>query len=159
MDPLNKSVAISEILILLIISAIIGYAIGRSILKNKLSALKALIAEKELQLKQCLSQKSVVASGVASNLTTFHDEATDDLKVIEGIGNKIEGLLNDAGIKNYAKLSITTAESISEILRAAGSRFQMHDPTTWPAQAKMAAEGRWEELKKWQDELNAGKES
>ncbi|MEJ6796117.1 MAG: 50S ribosomal protein L21, partial [Flavobacteriales bacterium] len=28
---------------------------------------------------------------------------------------------------------------------------------TWPAQAKMAAEGKWDELKKWQDELDGGK--
>ncbi|MFC0186263.1 Predicted 5' DNA nuclease, flap endonuclease-1-like, helix-3-turn-helix (H3TH) domain [Pseudarcicella hirudinis] len=159
MDPLNKSVAISEILILLIISAIIGYAIGRIILKNKLNGLRALIAEKELELKQCLAQKPVSLTGSASNLTTFQDERSDDLKKIEGIGTKIEDLLNEAGIKNFARLSITTVDRLNEVLKAAGPRFQMHDPTTWPAQAKLAAEGRWEELKKWQDELNAGKES
>ncbi len=31
------------------------------------------------------------------------------------------------------------------------------EPGTWPEQAKMAAEGKWDELKKWQDELNGGK--
>ena len=30
-------------------------------------------------------------------------------------------------------------------------------PGTWPEQAKMAHEGRWDELKKWQDELDGGK--
>ena len=46
---------------------------------------------------------------------------------------------------------------ISQILHAAGPRFQMHDPMTWPAQSLLAAEGRWAELKKWQDELDKGK--
>ena len=43
------------------------------------------------------------------------------------------------------------------MLQEAGSRFQMHDPTTWPAQAALARDGKWDELKNWQDELNKGK--
>ena len=31
------------------------------------------------------------------------------------------------------------------------------DPTTWPQQAKMAADGKWDELKVWQDELDGGR--
>jgi len=33
----------------------------------------------------------------------------------------------------------------------------MHNPGTWPKQSKMAADGAWEQLKKWQDELDGGK--
>lgn len=80
----------------------------------------------------------------------------DDLKVVEGIGPKIEGLFNDAGIYSFAQLANTSAARLKEILVAAGSRYQMHDPTTWPSQSKLADEGKWEELKKWQDELNKG---
>jgi len=43
------------------------------------------------------------------------------------------------------------------ILADAGKRYQMHDPTTWPDQASLAAEGKWEELKTLQDELDGGK--
>jgi len=42
-------------------------------------------------------------------------------------------------------------------LEAAGSQFKMHDPTTWPKQSQMAHEEKWDELKKWQDELDGGK--
>lgn len=80
----------------------------------------------------------------------------DDLKVVEGIGPKIEALFNDAGIYSFEQLANTPAARLKEILLAAGSRYQMHDPTTWPAQSKLASEGKWEELKKWQDELNKG---
>ncbi|HFA51028.1 MAG TPA: 50S ribosomal protein L27 [Bacteroidetes bacterium] len=81
----------------------------------------------------------------------------DDLKKIEGIGPKIASLLNDAGIFTFAELAATEASKIKEILVAAGSRYGFHNPTTWPEQATMAAEGRWDELKKWQDEHDGGK--
>lgn len=80
----------------------------------------------------------------------------DDLKVVEGIGPKIESLFNESGIYTFGQLAGTPASRLKEILDAAGSRFQMHDPTTWPAQSKLAEDGKWEELKKWQDELNKG---
>ena len=84
-------------------------------------------------------------------------EDGDDLKKIEGIGPKIEGLLNAAGIHTYFDLADASVERIKEILHDAGSRYQMHDPGSWPAQSRLAAEGKWEELEKWQDELDGGK--
>ena len=83
--------------------------------------------------------------------------STDDLKKIEGIGPKISSLLQEAGIKTFSQLSETTPDKIREILEAAGSRYKMHDPTTWPDQAKMAAAGEWDKLKEWQDALDGGK--
>jgi large subunit ribosomal protein L27 len=81
----------------------------------------------------------------------------DDHKIVEGIGPKIEGLLHEAGIKTWLELSQTPIERLKEILEAAGSRYQMHDPGTWPKQAQFAHEGRFEELKEWQDMLDGGK--
>lgn len=81
----------------------------------------------------------------------------EDLKKIEGIGPKIAGLLEEAGINSWQKLSEASVEQIKEILVAAGSRYKAFDPTTWPKQAAMAAQGNWDELKKWQKELQGGK--
>ena len=81
----------------------------------------------------------------------------DDLKIVEGIGPKIEELCNNAGIYTFAELAATSTDRLKGILDAAGSRFQMHDPTTWPDQSALARDGKWDELKKWQDELNKGK--
>jgi len=78
----------------------------------------------------------------------------DDLKKIEGIGPKIAQTLTDAGVATFAELAKTKPAKISEII--AGVRGN-HIPDTWPAQAKMAADGNWDELKKWQDELDGGK--
>lgn len=82
----------------------------------------------------------------------------DDLTKIEGIGPKISELLQNAGITTFGKLSETETQKISEILNEAGGSFKSRDPETWPAQAKLAADGKWDELKKWQDELDGGKE-
>jgi len=61
------------------------------------------------------------------------------------------------GIATFAALSTTDAAKVKEFLTEAGGVYQAMDPTTWPDQAKMAAEGKWDELKKWQDELDGGK--
>jgi len=88
----------------------------------------------------------VAAKPVASN--------EDDLRKIEGIGPKIAETLKAADIATYAALADTTPEKISEII--VGVRGN-HKTDTWPAQAKLAADGKWDELKKWQDELDGGK--
>jgi large subunit ribosomal protein L17 len=84
---------------------------------------------------------------------------SDDLEKVEGIGPKIAEVLTEAGIDTFAKLAEATPESIREILDNAGSQFASHDPATWPQQAKLAADGKWDELKAWQDELDGGREN
>ncbi|MCO6485991.1 MAG: 50S ribosomal protein L27 [Saprospiraceae bacterium] len=83
----------------------------------------------------------------------------DDLKIIEGVGPKIEQLLKDAGWDTWAKLAEAQPERIKEVLAEAGSRYQMHDPTTWPAQSRLAAEGKFDELKELQGKLDGGRAS
>jgi predicted flap endonuclease-1-like 5' DNA nuclease len=81
----------------------------------------------------------------------------DDLKVVEGIGPKIEGLLNAGGIHTFAQLATAKVDRLKEILHDAGSRYQMHDPSTWPVQSALARDGKMAELKKMQDELKGGR--
>ncbi len=81
----------------------------------------------------------------------------DDLKAVEGIGPKIESLLHDAGIKTWRALADTPVSRIQDILTAAGPRFALADPGTWPKQSELAADGKWDELNALQDALNAGK--
>jgi large subunit ribosomal protein L20 len=81
----------------------------------------------------------------------------DDLKIIEGIGPKIAELFIAAGIGTFAKLAATNVDKLREILTAAGSKFASHDPTSWPQQAKLAAEGKMDELKALQAQLDGGR--
>ena len=82
----------------------------------------------------------------------------NDLKIVEGIGPKIEQLLNEGGINTWEELAAAEVDRLKEILDAAGSRYQIHDPSTWPAQSKFAAEGKWEELKEYQEMLIGGRD-
>jgi large subunit ribosomal protein L27 len=84
-------------------------------------------------------------------------KAGDNLTKVEGIGPKIKEILWDAGVLTFADLAAKSADEVKEILLEQGNRYNRFDPTTWPAQAKMAAEGEWDKLKAWQDELNGGK--
>jgi len=81
----------------------------------------------------------------------------DDFRKIEGIGPKIAELLNNAGISTFVELAKTDVAKIKGILEEAGGRYKSHDPTTWPAQAEIAASGDWDKLKEWQDKLDGGK--
>jgi predicted flap endonuclease-1-like 5' DNA nuclease len=81
----------------------------------------------------------------------------DDLKVVEGIGPKIAGMFNDSGITTWKALSETAVARCQEVLDGGGDRYKVHNPASWPLQAKMAYEGKWAELAKWQDEHDHGK--
>ncbi|MBP7272441.1 MAG: hypothetical protein KA974_01285 [Saprospiraceae bacterium] len=128
-----------------------------------------------VELAKCRGSKSTattettqsgVASGDGSVATSLQAMASaaaaivnpDDLKKIEGIGPKIEQLLNDGGIHTFRQLADSSYERLKEILDAAGERYRIHDPTTWPNQAHMAAAGLWEELRVYQEQLDGGKE-
>jgi predicted flap endonuclease-1-like 5' DNA nuclease len=80
-----------------------------------------------------------------------------DLTRIEGIGPAIANVLGEAGIVNYAQLADVTADRLREILQAAGPRFRVANPSSWPQQAKLAAEERWDDLEALQDSLTAGR--
>lgn len=81
----------------------------------------------------------------------------DDLKAVEGIGPKIEGLLHADGIKTWKDLSEASTDRIQGVLDRAGSRYKLANPGTWPRQAELAHLGKWDELEKLQDELTGGR--
>ena len=80
-----------------------------------------------------------------------------DLKIIEGIGPKIESILKTAGINNWTELAAASKKRIREILDEAGNRYKIHDPETWAKQATLAANEKWDELKELQDKLDGGR--
>lgn len=79
----------------------------------------------------------------------------DDLTLVEGIGPKIAGMLEAEGITTFAQLASANTDHLRQILMNAGLRLA--DPTSWPEQARLAAEGKMEELGKLQDRLKGGR--
>ena len=81
----------------------------------------------------------------------------NDLKIVEGIGPKIEGLFHNFDIKTWKALADCSVSKCQEVLDSGGERYRVHDPASWPMQARMCAEGRWKDLARWQDEHKHGK--
>ena len=142
-------------IVLLIGCFLLGLLIGWLIWGRKLGQVKESLAKAEKTLgdrdKEIISLKGQLSTLEAAAA------APDDLTLIEGIGPKIQGLLYDAGIVNYNQLAATPVSRLEEILDAAGPRYRMADPTTWPEQARLAAEGKWDDLQKYQDDLKGGR--
>ena len=109
--------------------------------------------KKKSSSAQAETQKATTAAEEVQEVTT----TPDDLTKVEGIGPKIQELLNAAGIVSFSDLAEAGADRVKEILEEAGGAMKSKDPSTWSQQAQMAAEGKWDELKVWQDELDGGR--
>jgi predicted flap endonuclease-1-like 5' DNA nuclease len=79
-----------------------------------------------------------------------------NLTKIEGIGPKTSGLLDEAGIYTYEQLADAEIDQLKEILEAAGPRYRIIKPDTWPMQAQLAAEEKWDELQALKDRISGG---
>jgi predicted flap endonuclease-1-like 5' DNA nuclease len=152
------------ILVALIVAALLGFFIGyfsRRIRRARFLALEAENEQLKMKLEACLQQKDKQTKpfDAAAARSAFNMKVVEnDLKIVEGIGEKIESLLKNRGISTWYQLSQTSADKIKEILLTdGGPNYNIHEPKTWPAQAQMAYEGRWKELKEYQDQLTAGR--
>jgi predicted flap endonuclease-1-like 5' DNA nuclease len=79
----------------------------------------------------------------------------DDLTIIEGIGPKIASTLQTAGIKTFTQLAGADIAYLNQVLKDA--ELRLANPGSWSAQAKLAADGKWDELKTLQDSLKGGR--
>jgi predicted flap endonuclease-1-like 5' DNA nuclease len=167
LNPMNVPVAILEILIILSVAALAGWFLSKLFIDAKLARLNSEIEERKTELEICradartssVSSRPLVGNASKTVFPILDPKSSqpDDLKVIEGIGPKIEELLNREGISSYSTLSETSPIRLSSILRNAGPRFQIQDPSTWPQQALLAKKGNWAELETLKTQLIGGK--
>lgn len=80
----------------------------------------------------------------------------DDLTVVEGIGPKIAELCAGIGIVTWRDLAQTEVSLLRTMLHDAGPRFRSHDPSTWPEQAGLLADGRWADFRALTEQLTGG---
>lgn len=111
------------------------YSTGNKRFK-KLVGLDATRVRKAERLAKSAKQKATKVKVEASSLS---DLAKDDLKVITGVGPKMEQLLNDAGIFTYYQLSMAPIKDLKPILDVAGPRFKAQNPADWKKEAKKLA--------------------
>jgi predicted flap endonuclease-1-like 5' DNA nuclease len=79
----------------------------------------------------------------------------DDLLLIEGIGPRVSTIVYAAGFRSFADLAAADPERLRSVLADAG--IKNLDPSTWAEQARLAAEGRMDELKELQGQIKNGK--
>lgn len=166
-NPFASGDAWWQHILMLVVAAVLGYIIGYITSKGKAKKLEAELQVLEVDIDECQESKKALAATpspsakpvtyIAPAPIAVVEVIPDDLKIVEGIGPKIEQLLNKEGILTFSQLASTSSERIKEILDAAGTRFKMHDPSSWPKQSAYARDGKWEELKAWQQELNKGR--
>lgn len=99
-------------------------------------------------------EKATEAAPVVAEAAPVATEV-DDLKKIEGIGPKIAEVLGESGVTTFKQLSEMDRDAIKVILDTVPT-LKSKEPKTWPQQAKLAVEGKWDELKTLQDELMGG---
>lgn len=130
-----------------------------SSLRRKVRTLEHRLAELEAKLGEEPVKKTVAPRSAPAKKAKAKPSSSvqDDFTRIEGIGAKISELLYKAGIESFQQLAEIQANNVKQILEEAGNRYKMHDPTSWPEQAAMAASGQWEKLKEWQQEAKGGK--
>jgi predicted flap endonuclease-1-like 5' DNA nuclease len=100
----------------------------------------------------------VVVAAATNIVANAASDRKDDLKIVEGIGPKIEQLMFNDGIFTWKQLGESPLERLQKILDDAGPRYRIHNPKTWGEQAMMAHNGEWDKLKEFQDFLVAGRD-
>jgi len=153
------------ILIVLLVSAILGFLIGYFLRKNRKVPCPR-CPELENEIEKLKSQLNQLVQDSKSKFTFNAEKAKEafgtkimenDLKIVEGIGEKIAQILNNKEITSWKLLSEKTPEELKEILlNDGGEKYRIHNPGTWPLQAKLAYEGNWPMLKSLQDNLKGG---
>ena len=142
--------ATAEIIVMLLVAFVLGFVLRwlweKVFYKEEY---EEFIIEDHLRPNQEIKNKKKTVSKIR--------QKPEDLIIIEGIGPKIEKLLKADGINTWEDLSKTDVERLTSILNKAGDRFSFHNPKTWPQQAELAFQSRWDDLEEFQDFLNGSK--
>ena len=114
---------------------------------KKISDLEAQLTD--LKRGPAIDIKAAKAAGLKIKSET-------DFTVIEGIGPKINDLIHADGITTLRELADAEPARIQKILDVAGPSYTIANPGTWPDQASLAVNNRWDALKSLQDILDGG---
>ena len=112
--------------------------------------------KKETKAKAAAPKAKAETKAPAKKAAPKKAAKADDLKKIEGVGPKAAEAMVAAGLDTFAKVAKAKPEAIATILSEASSNLAHLVTDTWPKQAKLAADGKWDELKELQDKLDGG---
>lgn len=93
------------------------------------------------------------------NVPTLRVPVIDNLEMIEGIGEKVRKVLNDAGITSFAQLAKLSADELTRIVKTEGKVRIVGDPGSWSKQARFLVEGDLQGFQNYIKQLNSGRET
>lgn len=132
--------------------------------EGNVSLLKGKIKELELNVSGPATNVTVPATAITTTNVAaesgdkwFAAIGNDKLQIIEGIGPKMEEVLNENGISSFASLAAASGSQLREILNKYGDKYRIIDPNTWPQQAKLAQDRQWQPLIQLQKTLDTGR--
>lgn len=114
--------------------------------RAELDVLRSRLAELEAVIARAEAATPGDTTGAADDFA-LADVQIDDLTVVEGLGPGVRELCHGIGILTWADLAETEPSLLRTMLDDAGPRFRSHDPSTWPEQARLLAERRWDEFR------------
>ncbi|HRX30043.1 MAG TPA: helix-hairpin-helix domain-containing protein [Saprospiraceae bacterium] len=133
----------------------------RADLESQLALANGRIRELDLELAGKAKIEPAVASfaaAPAAKPTGFAALKEDNLQIVEGIGPKMNEVLNDHGIHTWSHLASKSPEELRSLLDTYGDKYRIIDPHTWPQQAALARDLEWEKLIALQKQLDGGKD-
>ena len=156
-QQINSS-AITWLIVFILVVLVVWWLISRA---TKESPAQMESAHEE-HLEHAEPEKLEPAALVAESESAPVDEPAEDipptpdnLADLEGIGPKVNKILQEAGITTFAQLAQADVDMLDELLDANGLHF-MH-PGSWPQQARLVVEGKTEELQALHEELKGGR--
>ena len=81
---------------------------------------------------------------------------SSNFQIIEGIGPKMEEVLKENGFSNLESIALKSGEELRVVLDKYGDKYRIIDPNTWPHQASLANDKKWDDLIALQKSLNGG---
>jgi len=166
------------VLLSMVVPAILAWLLAKQNSKDLLQNNKKKIKQLQLELKRCYEEKQIISTKLVKPEVRFSDpqaflapgkssvkpksqsnqsprklkypKINDNLEIIEGIGPKMKEVLMENGIKTWKQLSLKSNADLKRILKKYGDAYRIIDPKDWPLQARLADNGRWEDLIKLQ---------
>jgi len=111
---------------------------------------------KNQTLEESITQKQQEIEQLKTNMKAMQHDFT----IVDGIGKKVSTILRLANINTFTKLASTDTQTINSILEKSDPRIlRLTDSTTWPEQAKLAAENKWDDLETLKSSLKRGRKA
>jgi len=130
-------------------------SLNHAMLLEEIGKIRSELAKKKAK-KAPAKKKAKKAVAKKVKKVTAKKKVKDDLTKIEGVGPAIKRLLWKNKLESFKDLSKAPVKELREILDSAGPMFQMHNPSTWARQAKLASQKKWVELERYQNKLDGG---